>query len=657
MVSAPTQTGVDTLGGYDANLLALQIANSRAANAANLYQTAGYYDPSTLLAPAGATLTPTLARDQLNQQAQQFGVSNALDQRKLDAQIAQWANTNALDAGTLTGFYNGLPTLARQQLAATIGIANADNFRQWATMRGSQLLQQQQQDDAARATGAQARLSTLQLLASQKGPENWLAYNSLLNNLSSPNGQATDPFGIAARVEAGVAPRSTIDLNSVWNQTPPAGSTVAAPSMAAPAGAPMAPVSPGGIGSTSLIPTGGGISTGGAAPISLVPHPSSTGLAISGNPEADAALKAQGGWGQTDPAAQAEFDRISKNMQGAYATQQANSGGMAGYADGTMLEPDENPWDWYFKQAWGGGQGLPKYADGTPGSPFGGMDWSSIFQGAGRGLVRDGAFMAGDQQQGQQGANPEVVWNPTHAPVGVLPANAMPDRSNPGAWDQAFGQGMRAWMQQRVHGGGGAGPWGGMGGVSPPGGASALPVPDQQNNVGVTQPQSQPLLPPPPPRNGMPINTPGGQVMVNGGDQYWNRFPAGAQTGARLPAFATGTPAFSTDTAFGSFDRFTPQQIAGTPVVRKLQGAMPTNQWQGMGAGATTLPGSGAVLPGTFNFNDYSMMAPSERLQTQGLYETPRSQGGLGLDWNDIYQASQRAAPIGQRFGLAGYGW
>ena len=138
-------------GGYENTLLAAQIANMYAGNQYNLANLAGYYDPYMLgWASSPGQISPTLERDSLSAQVSQWGVQNGLEQgrldlsaRQLDAQIAQWAKQGALDEGTLTGFYNGLPTLAREQLAATIGIANADNFRQWAQLRGSQLLQQQ----------------------------------------------------------------------------------------------------------------------------------------------------------------------------------------------------------------------------------------------------------------------------------------------------------------------------------------------------------------------------------------------------------------------------------------------------------------------------------------------------------------------------------
>jgi hypothetical protein len=158
----------------------------------------------------------------------------------------------------------------------------------------------------------------------------------------------------------------------------------------------------------------------------------------------------------------------------------------------------------------------------------------------------------------------------------------------------------------------------------------------------------------------MSLQLPWGETFVNGGDDYWSKLgPGYQQAEGDIPRFATGTPDYSTNTPFGNFGTFTPQQLADSPVVKQLQGKKPVNQWQMYGGGANTmtLPGTNTQLPGAFNVTDFMANAPSARKMTQSLYETPRSMGGLGLHWEDILQASERAAPIGARLPMAQYGY
>ena len=671
---------VEMLGGYDATLLAAQIANMAAGNQSSLYDMAGYYDPYSLgwaSAPGGQQ--PTLARSQLDAQMAQWGVQNSLQQQEqarlqqsLDAQIAQWAQQNAFDAGTLTGFYNGLPTLDRERLAATIGIANADNFRQWAQMRGSQLLQQQAQDDTMRMAAADSKLQTLGLLASQRGPKNFLAYNSLLNSLNSPDLAATDPFGIAAALMEGIGARTPVDLNSAWNAGVPGGG-VAMPNMTAPAGSPSAPAAAPRAGS------GGGVSTSAPTtaprPVTQAPQPASSGTAVTGNPASDQAFYQSGGWDTAPQNIQDEYWRLSQQMQGDYAQQVANTGGNPGYAKGThgmsteraavvgdvkragdpnpelLLNPTGAPFSIIPMDEMSAGvrqkagmtdmnKPMPHYANGTWGDwwqpqggasipqgeqPWQNMDWTSILGGA------------RDQMANWRDQLPD--WFPG------FKGSAQPQNGVDGYWNTWGG---RPISFGGSGGGGATPPAGGGGGTTPPAGGGSGGGGGTIGGPTVGQGWAGQ-------GSGRRMGTPFGQVYTDPADSYWSRLPDGyAQQRGNLPAFANGTP----DTVFGNFGRFTPQQLVDSPLVRKLTGQQDTDLWQHYGGNGTmTLPGTQQNLPNTINMATFARMAPSERGMTQGLYETPRSMGGLGLDWGDILQASQRAAPLGARFSNASYGF
>lgn len=695
---------VTMLGGYDATLLAAQIANMAAGNQSSLYDMAGYYDPYSLgwaSAPGGQV--PTLARSQLDAQIAQWGVQNSLQQQEqarlqqaLDAQIAQWAQQNALDAGTLTGFYNGLPTLDRERLAATIGIANADNFRQWAQMRGSQLLQQQAQDDAMRMAAADSKLQTLGLLASQRGPTNFLAYNSLLNSLSSPDLAATDPFGIAQALMEGVGARTPVDLNSAWNAGVPGGG-VPMPNMTAPAGAPSAPSAApraGGGGGVPPSPTSTAprpTTTGSTAPR---PTPAPSGTAISGNPGSDQAFFDNTGWANTSPEIQQEFWRISQQMNNDYATQSANAGGYPGYAKGTkkrgastakasivgdvkktgdpnpelMLNPtgapfiivpmDELPRAERINAGMDNmDKPMPHYANGTWGDwwqpqggasipsgeqPWQNIDWGSILSGARDQWANMPSSLEQWGQQAQQWRDQLPGWFP------AFRGSAQPQNGVENYWNTWGGRPLSFGGNGGQSGGGGGQPGGQTGGGTPGTGTGGTTPP--ATTGGPTTGQGWAAQ-----GSGRRMGTPFGQVYTNPADSYWSRLPDGYnQERGRLPAFATGTP----DTVFGNFGTFTPQQLVDSPLVRKLTGQQGADLWQQYGGNGTmTLPGTSTNLPNTINMATFARMSPSERGMTQGLYETPRAMGGLGLDWADILQASQRAAPLGARFSNAGYGF
>ena len=100
------------------------------------------------------------------------------------------------------------------------------------------------------------------------------------------------------------------------------------------------------------------------------------------------------------------------------------------------------------------------------------------------------------------------------------------------------------------------------------------------------------------------------------------------------------------------------QDFANAPSIQKLAGNL------GTGFGATgldySIPGAGgAGIPqaNRANITTLSRMLPSELGFTQGVVETPREMGGLGLDWGDYLAGAKRSAPTGGNFsGATVYG-
>lgn len=102
---------------------------------------------------------------------------------------------------------------------------------------------------------------------------------------------------------------------------------------------------------------------------------------------------------------------------------------------------------------------------------------------------------------------------------------------------------------------------------------------------------------------------------------------------------------------------YNPQEIANSPSIQKLAGSMPTTGFGGNKLDYT-LPGTNTMLPAgnRANITTLSRMLPSELGFLEGVVETPREMGGLGLDFGDYLTSAQRAAPTGARFGASVYG-
>jgi hypothetical protein len=102
-----------------------------------------------------------------------------------------------------------------------------------------------------------------------------------------------------------------------------------------------------------------------------------------------------------------------------------------------------------------------------------------------------------------------------------------------------------------------------------------------------------------------------------------------------------------------TLNRYDPSVLGNQPFIQQLQGRRATAPFQGVGNGQLlSNPQIGAYNISPFiNLQTLRDMLPSAQAQTQDLYEQ-----GLAQYWPDVLARSQRAAPTGANFGVAGWG-
>jgi hypothetical protein len=199
------------------------------------------------------------------------------------------------------------------------------------------------------------------------------------------------------------------------------------------------------------------------------------------------------------------------------------------------------------------------------------------------GTASNEMIMLGDSASGAPTGNEELVVNPTGAPLGVVPNDAIPE-------------GMKT---------------------------AAAGKPDANELLQLI-----------------------GQLIASmdfgGGEEVV------AEEGV-IPAAAEGG-VFS-NVAYGS------DAIAGMPSLQKLAGNMNTSAFGGNMLDYS-VPGSSFAIPqaNRANIRTLNSYRPSEMATLQGVVETPRAIGGLGLDFGDYLTDAYRAAPTGATFGTTRYG-
>lgn len=98
------------------------------------------------------------------------------------------------------------------------------------------------------------------------------------------------------------------------------------------------------------------------------------------------------------------------------------------------------------------------------------------------------------------------------------------------------------------------------------------------------------------------------------------------------------------------FAQYDPATLGNQPFIQKLRGTREATPFGGFGATLSN-PSLGITnMPWAINYKTLLNMNPSEQKQAESLYSQ-----GLNVDFNDVVEQSRRAAPIGARFGVAGY--
>lgn len=327
-----------------------------------------------------------LQREQLAQQAAQFDRQFAAEQA--DAQRRYELDKAMLGEQTAARLFNERMAEARQRL---------DEQRFALEQKRAAL--EEKAFEASRTDARFARqqaiagqkLDILNMLAERSGPQDWVAYNNLLNGLSGPEAQASqtiDVFDILRDLQA----QLEADFGSGSGQQQPGGQPPA--DTGSPQGGGGA--QPGSSGGQQ--PGGGtGSPQGGTQPQPDPQAGAAPQAAVYGGPSAGNPYLPFGNPAFTEMGWASPQDVPGAAQVGAgspYAMQQAAQPAQAAAPGSTMLDLQ----GLYQQMLQGGGQ-IPGFAAG--------------------GTTNTTAVMAGESSTGQM--NPEIVLNPTGAPMGFIP--------------------------------------------------------------------------------------------------------------------------------------------------------------------------------------------------------------------------------------------
>ncbi|MGE3705130.1 MAG: hypothetical protein AB7I13_07640 [Vicinamibacterales bacterium] len=329
-----------------------------------------------------------LQRDQLAQQAAQFDRQFAASQA--DAQRRYELDKAMLGEQTAARLFNERMAEARQRL---------DEQRFALEQKRAEL--EQKAFEASRTDARFARqqaiagqkMDILNMLAERSGPQDWVAYNNLLNGLSGPEAQASqtiDVFDILRDLQA----QLEADFGSGSGQQQPGGQPPA--DTGSPQGGGGA--QPGSSGGQQ---PGGGTGTGspqgGTQPQPDPQAGAAPQAAVYGGPPAGNPYLPYGNPAFTEMGWATPQDVPGAGQVGAgspYAMQQGAQPAQAAAPGSTMLDLQ----GLYQQMLQGGGQ-IPGLAQG--------------------GATNTTAVVAGESSTGQM--NPEIVLNPTGAPMGFIP--------------------------------------------------------------------------------------------------------------------------------------------------------------------------------------------------------------------------------------------
>lgn len=208
------------------------------------------------------------------------------------------------------------------------------------------------------------------------------------------------------------------------------------------------------------------------------------------------------------------------------------------------------------------------------------------------GVLEGGAppiVMTGDSESGAPTGNEELVVNPTGAPIGVVPNEAIPDDLQTAPAGEMDTDEVLRLIAQLI-------------------------------DTALVEKEAQPEAAP------VPAPVPAGAVpRANAGGAFSNTV-------------------------------YSPEEIAGMPVLQKIAGQMDPRQFGSTGLN-TTVPGTDFALPQGHRANVRTLMSlrPSEMDTLGSVIETPREMGGLGMHFGDWLHDAAQAAPMGRSFGPSAY--
>lgn len=208
--------GTQVLTGTQVPLDAAYIADLGADNLRDLYNMLGYVDPALLgitdtsgLPTNKAGMLQTLAGlnadREYNLAVRESNARAAAAARSYEVQAESARKAYALDAKRLgieeaNAKFN--QEMQRAQLAFQKEVFGAE-YELDKLRFGNEVAEQ---NFNQRMGEAQVKLAGLELLASRSGPQDWVAYNNILNGLSAPGGEAADPYGLTAGLVQPVNP-------------------------------------------------------------------------------------------------------------------------------------------------------------------------------------------------------------------------------------------------------------------------------------------------------------------------------------------------------------------------------------------------------------------------------------------------------------------
>lgn len=506
----------------------------------------------------------------------------------------------------------------RQQLAqqyevdkGRLGLDTANSLFSQRMQAFNAQLAQANQNFQQQATKAGLSLDILKALADRSGPQDWVKYNNLLNDLSSPSGQTTrfDPMSI---------------LNGLQGDT-----NFAVPGTVQPTNT-----------GTGLA---GGIQTGptnpAAGPVSV------PGTANPGAPGPSTAPPANP-YGNDNRIYQTPIPGVTGGAAPMIPLDPNNNFGALGPGGASRIG------DWYRRN------GIPQMAQGgmAPGgmavvgdSPNGRENQEMAFAPNGPLVVIP---LHGSGPQGAPHAAEGGIFQNYQNPYpGLLDyQTALQQRTGTGAragaYQYQFGgePGFEAPARpQGMKGAGGAGTGLSEAAVAPAGPVSFTPT------IPLSGPSTAPAG---------PVSVPG---SANPGAPGPSMAPViqGAQPG---PVSVPGTmvnqmagPGAALGETYGmpaglEWTKYSPAQLGAQPFIQKLQGMMPSREFGAFGATLSN-PAFGIYnMPSNINLQTYRDLLPSERDQTLGLY-----QDALGVDFRDLLEQARRATIGGRTLAGAGY--